>query len=74
MPFLTLTEQKLIVSMLKGPITTKTQKTYRNRTSFYDAIWKLRDAYLVKNRVLENGLKEWRLTLDGEFLARVFQK
>jgi len=70
-------EQELLVSMLEKPITFKTQNIFKNRCSFYRAIWKLRDMELVYPRQIEvNGrkVKEWRLRLDGVFLARILKK
>jgi hypothetical protein len=67
-------EQKLLISMLKGPTTSRIQKTYRNKTSFYDAIWKLRDAELITNKTLPNFMKEWKLTTDGEIFAKILAK
>ena len=74
---LTLHEQKLLVSMLDKPCTSKTQKVYLSRACFYKAIWKLRDAGLVRGKVVEQSdkkIKVWSLTLDGILLARILKK
>jgi hypothetical protein len=67
-------EQKLIISMLREPATTKTQKIYRSTSSYYKALWKLKKAELVSNRKIDEFSKEWKLTLDGTILAKVFLK
>jgi hypothetical protein len=69
-------EQKLLISLLK-PRTSKEQKIYKQRTSFYGAIWKLRDLGLVANTTLKQNstiTKVWRLTLDGMIMARILSK
>jgi hypothetical protein len=69
-------EQKLLISLLK-PQTSKEQKIYKQRTSFYGAIWKLRDLGLVTNTEMKldgTVTKIWRLTLDGMIMARILSK
>jgi len=70
-------EQMLLLDMLNAPITFKSQKIYKNRVSFYKAIWKLRDCELVYNKEIQvNGrvVKEWRLRMDGQLMARIVGK
>ena len=77
MPLLTMMEQKLLISMLNKPITSVEQKVYLQRTSFYKAVWKLRDAGLVTNQDIsidDRKGKLWRLTVDGTVMARILQK
>jgi hypothetical protein len=67
----------LLVAMLKGPVTSRTQKAYANRVSFYKSIWKLRDAEVIRSRELQvddEKIKEWSLNLDGTLLARMLAK
>ncbi len=73
---LTPTEQRMLVEMLeKRKISSKEQKFYRSRTNFYRAIWKLRDMELVRSNSPKAGeVKEWELTLDGIFFARMLRK
>lgn len=74
---LTVSEQRLIFSMLNNPITSKTQKIYKNKVSFYRAIWKLRDMELVTCKEITQShkkIKIWSLTIDGVFLARILKK
>jgi hypothetical protein len=73
---LTMMEQKLLISLLK-PQTSKEQKIYKQRVSFYGAIWKLRDMGLVANSEIKldgTTAKLWRLTLDGTIMARILSK
>jgi hypothetical protein len=77
MPLLTMTEQKLLVSLLNKSITSAEQKVYLQRVSFYKAIWKLRDAGLVSNQSIDiddRKGKLWKLTLDGIVMARILSK
>jgi predicted transcriptional regulator len=70
-------EQKLLISLLKQPVTSIEQKVYLQRVSFYKAIWKLRDAGLVSNQSIDiddRKGKLWKLTLDGIVMARILSK
>ncbi|MEM2506259.1 MAG: hypothetical protein QXF61_04365 [Nitrososphaeria archaeon] len=72
---ITLKEQKLLISMLNGKINSKDQKIFKSRMNFYRAIWKLRDMDLVHSKNSKAGdLKDWELTLDGIFFARILKK
>jgi hypothetical protein len=77
MVVLTMMEQRLLVSLLKKPVTSKEQKIYKQRTSFYIACWKLRDIGLISPIPIKiNGekMKLWKLTLDGTIVARILAK
>jgi hypothetical protein len=70
-------QQKLLVCLLKKPLTSAEQKIYKQRVSFYSAIWKLRDLGLVSNseiKIGETRIKRWRLTLDGTIMAKILSK
>jgi hypothetical protein len=76
MAVLTMMQQLLLISLLNKPLTSKEQKIYKQRVSFYEAIWKLRDMELVTNTTIEsNGKrKQWKLTLDGTIMAKILSK
>jgi hypothetical protein len=62
---------------LENPICSKTQKIYKQRVSFYNAVWKLRNIGLLTNTTIkQNGIKIklWRPTLDGTIVARILAK
>jgi hypothetical protein len=77
MALLTMTQQKLLISMLNRPVSSKDRKFYRHVVNFYEAVWKFRDMGLATNTVIDaNGRKRklWKLTLDGVIVARVLSK
>jgi hypothetical protein len=70
-------EQILLIEMSNAPVTFKSQKIYKNRVSFYKAIWKLRDCELIYDKEIKlNGrmIKEWRLRMDGQFISKILGK
>jgi hypothetical protein len=72
-----MTQQKLLISMLAKPVTSKDQKIYKHRGNFYESVWLFRDMGLVTNNVVEiNGTKRkiWKLTVDGTVMARILAK
>jgi hypothetical protein len=72
-----MTEQKLLISLLKKPIQSSEQRIYKQRVSFYNAVWKLRDMGLVANSEIKiDGYKSklWKLTVDGIIMARILSK
>jgi hypothetical protein len=74
---LTQKEQLLLLKTLENPISSKNQKIYRQRVSFYKAVWKLRNIGLLTNTTIEqNGIKMklWKPTLDGVIVARILAK
>jgi len=74
---LTMMEQNLLKILLKKPLMSSEQKIYKQRVSFYGAIWKLRDMGLVANSEVKldgTTAKLWKLTLDGTIMARILAK
>ena len=74
---LTKKEQLLLIQMADAPVNFRTQKIYKNRVSFYRAVWKLRDKELVANSDIKidgRQAKEWHLRLDGKLLAKILVK
>lgn len=71
---MTISEQKLLVSMLDKRVTTSHRGIYKSKASLYKALWKLRDIGLVKvAKVDDNGAKEWSHTIDGHIVARILK-
>jgi hypothetical protein len=75
---LTTMEQKLLIKILDLPITFKTQKIYKNRVSFYKAVWRMRNMDLIVCKDVDsmNGrkVKEWHVKPDGWICARILRK
>jgi hypothetical protein len=77
MSILTPKQQKLLISLLDKPLTSKTQNIFKTKESFYKSIWKLRDMELVSAKTIKlssKEVKEWHLTLDGLVFARILKK
>jgi hypothetical protein len=74
---LTQKEQLLLIKALENPLSSKNQKIYKQRVSFYNAVWKLRNIGLLANTTIKiNGIKIklWKPTLDGIIIARILSK
>jgi hypothetical protein len=77
MSVLTPKQQKLLITLLDKPLTSKTQSVFKTKESFYKTIWKLRDMELVRAKTIRlssKEIKEWHLTVDGFIFAKILKK